>query len=533
MLFKSVLTSAVLALSVGVDTVVASKHGRLGQLARDPLERAKRVVADGHVKPVRSTKDYRFLNEKTKANLVHHLPDVPYDIGEMYSGLMPIDMHNESRALFYIFQPTIGEPVDEVTIWMNGGPGCSSMESFLQETGRFLWQPGTYAPVENPYSWVNLTNVLWVDQPVGTGYSIGTPTATSQEETAQDFVKFFKNFQKTYGIKNFKIYVTGESYAGRYVPYISAAMLDEKDKTYFDLQGALAYDPCIGQFDYVQEEIPVVPFVKENANLFNFNETFMAELEHLHKSCGYADFIDKYLTFPPPKEQPPLFFNYTSMAKCDVFDMVYNEVFNINPCFDLYEVNLMCPLPWDVLAFPTSLVYQPAGATVYFDRADVKKALHAPNVTWAECSNSPVFVGGSSGPEQEGDTSANPIEHVLPQVIEATNRVLISNGDFDMVILTNGTLLAIQNMTWNGHLGFQKQPSTPIDIKIPDLQYKDLFAQNGASSLDGAQGVMGVQHYERGLMWAQTYQSGHMQPQYQPRVAYRHLEWLLKRTDEL
>jgi carboxypeptidase D len=79
----------------------------------------------------------------------------------MYSGLMPIDMHNESRALFYIFQPTIGKPVDEVTIWMNGGPGCSSMESFLQETGRFLWQPGTYAPVENPYSWVNLTNVLW------------------------------------------------------------------------------------------------------------------------------------------------------------------------------------------------------------------------------------------------------------------------------------------------------------------------------------------------------------------------------------
>jgi carboxypeptidase C (cathepsin A) len=37
----------------------------------------------------------------------------------------------------------------------------------------------------------------------------------------------------TTGIKNFKIYVTGESYAGRYVPYISAAMLDEKDKEFF------------------------------------------------------------------------------------------------------------------------------------------------------------------------------------------------------------------------------------------------------------------------------------------------------------
>ncbi|CEJ55874.1 Putative Carboxypeptidase 5 [Penicillium brasilianum] len=533
MLFKSVLTSAVLALSVGVDTVAASEHGRFGQLARDPLERAKRAVDNGHAKPIRSTKDYRFLNKNTKKNLVSHLPDVPFDIGEMYSGLMPIDSHNESRALFYIFQPTIGDPVDEVTIWLNGGPGCSSLEGFFQENGRFLWQAGTYAPVENPYSWVNLTNVLWVDQPVGTGYSIGTPTATSQEEIAQDFVKFFKNFEKTYGIKNFKIYVTGESYAGRYVPYISAAMLDEKDKEYFDLHGALAYDPCIGQFDYVQQEAPVVPFVKENANLFNFNETFMAELEHLHKSCGYADFIDEYLTFPPPKEQPPLFFNYTSMANCDVFDLVYYEVFNSNPCFDLYEVNMMCPLQWDVLAFPTSLVYQPEGATVYFDRADVKKALHAPNVTWAECSNESVFVGGSSGPEQEGDTSANPIEHVLPQVIEATNRVLISNGDYDMVIITNGTLLAIQNMTWNGHLGFQEKPSTPIDIELPDLQYKAVFEENGASSLDGAQGIMGIQHYERGLMWAETYQSGHMQPQYQPRVAYRHLEWLLKRTDEI
>lgn len=61
----------------------------------------------------------------------------------------------------------------------------------------------------------------------------------SQEETAEDFVKFFKNFQKEFGIKNFKIYVTGESYAGRYVPYISAAILDQNDTEYYDLAGKL------------------------------------------------------------------------------------------------------------------------------------------------------------------------------------------------------------------------------------------------------------------------------------------------------
>ena len=72
---------------------------------------------------------------------------------------------------------------------------------------------------------------------MGTGFSIGEVTATTEEEIAQDFIKFFKNFEKTFGIKHYKIYVTGESYAGRYVPYISAAMLDEKDKEYYDLSG--------------------------------------------------------------------------------------------------------------------------------------------------------------------------------------------------------------------------------------------------------------------------------------------------------
>jgi len=182
------------------------------------------------------------------------LPDVPFDIGEMYSGLIPIDEKDPSRALFFVFQPTVGKPTDEIVIWLNGGPGrfkvisqtsspltdragCSSLEGFFQENGRFIWAPGMYSVEVNPYSWVNLSNVLWVEQPVGTGFSIGKVSATSEEDIAQDFVKFFKNFQTKFGIKNFKIFVTGESYAGRYVPYISAAMLDEKNKEYYNLQG--------------------------------------------------------------------------------------------------------------------------------------------------------------------------------------------------------------------------------------------------------------------------------------------------------
>ena len=79
-----------------------------------------------------------------------------------------------------------------------------------------IWQYGTYRPVQNPYTWVNLTNVVWIEQPAGTGFSQqkSTPPATSEEEVAAQFVGFWKNFVDTFGLHNRKVYITGESYAG-------------------------------------------------------------------------------------------------------------------------------------------------------------------------------------------------------------------------------------------------------------------------------------------------------------------------------
>ncbi|CAG7974589.1 unnamed protein product [Penicillium salamii] len=501
--------------------------GEARQLAARGSPRPQRTL-HGHGSEPLDTSNYRFLTNKTKPHVVESLPDVHYELGEMYSGYMPV---RDNASLFYIFQPKIGEPTNDLTVWFSGGPGCSSMQGFFQENGRFVWVPGTYEPVVNQYSWVNLTNMLWIDQPVGVGYSNGTPTATSEEDISVDFIQFMKAFQEEYEIENFRIFLTGESYAGRYVPYMSAAMLDQNDTKHFNISGALMYEPCIGQWDYIQAELPAYPFVEKNADLFNFNQSFMADLKDTYEQCGFKDYNDEYLTFPASGIQPPKLMNY---SECDIYNMIYNEAYNPNPCWNPSNVAQTCPLLWDVLGFPTDLAYQP-GPTNYFNRTDVKKALHIPpDINWELCSLESVFVSPDPGPEQAFDISANPTEHILPRVIEATNRVLVSNGAWDYLIITNGTLVAIQNMTWNGQLGFQSRPHTPITIEMPDLQYAAVFdAQVDYGELDGPQGVMGVQHYERGLMFAETYQAGHRQSQDQGRVSYRHVQWMLGDDEKL
>lgn len=188
------------------------------------------------------------------------IPEVDFDIGESYAGLLPVSQDpNETRQLYFWYFPTKNPAgQDDLTIWLNGGPGCSSLEGLLQENGPFLWQYGTFKPVKNPYTWVNLTNMIWVEQPVGTGFSQGTPTATSETDVAAQFLGFFKNFIDTFDLQNKRIYITGESYAGYYVPYIADAMFNAHDTKYFDVQGTMIYDPSLSS-GTIQEQSKLRP----------------------------------------------------------------------------------------------------------------------------------------------------------------------------------------------------------------------------------------------------------------------------------
>jgi carboxypeptidase D len=135
--------------------------------------------------------------------------------GESYAGILPIsDNASDPNQLYFWFFPSQNvKAKDEIVIWLNGGPGCSSLNGLFQENGPFLWQSGTYLPQPNPFSWTNLTNVVYVDQPIGTGFSPAAPGAPAQimdEKTvATQFMAFWKNFMKTFDLQGRKVYITG------------------------------------------------------------------------------------------------------------------------------------------------------------------------------------------------------------------------------------------------------------------------------------------------------------------------------------
>ena len=314
----------------------------------------------------------------------------------------------------------------------------------------------------------------------------------------------------------------GESYAGYYVPYIANAMIEANDTTYYNFSSLMIYDPSLS-YDVVQEQIPTVPFLDYWAPLINLNDSFMEQAHKTADACGYTQFLEEALVFPPkgPLPTPPNVNNDNDT--CDLFDMAQAAMTLANPCYDVYQVATTCPLLWDVLGFPGSFGYVPQDAFVYFNLSDVQKAINAPVGQWDECTEVDVFVNGT-------DNSLPSALSVLPKVIEHADRVVIGHGILDMVLIWNGTLIATQNMTWNGAQGFSVHPDQWDDFYVPYHDAED--TPYGQATLAAA-GNMGHYHTERGLTLVTVQLSGHMIPQYAPSAAYRHLEFLLGRIPDL
>ncbi|XP_002514835.2 serine carboxypeptidase-like 20 isoform X1 [Ricinus communis] len=137
----------------------------------------------------------------------------------------------EEKNLFYYFIVSERNPSeDPVVLWLNGGPGCSSFDGFVYEHGPFNYeegQPKGSLPMlhVNPYSWSKVSNIIYLDSPCGVGLSYSNNTnkyTTDDWHTAVDTHTFLLKWFNIYPefVKN-PFYISGESYAGIYVPTLA------------------------------------------------------------------------------------------------------------------------------------------------------------------------------------------------------------------------------------------------------------------------------------------------------------------------
>jgi carboxypeptidase D len=174
---------------------------------------------------------------------------------------------------------------------------------------------------------VKLTNIVWVEQPIGTGFSQGNVSAVSEEDVAQQFLGFWRNFVDTFGLHGHKIFIAGESYAGMYIPYLADAMLNENDTNYFRLNATMMYDPLINSHD-VMRHLPAVAFTDHWRNLMPLNETFMEDIRARGEKCGHTPFLNDHLSFPPKGPLPPP--PHTS-GDCALWDKIKDAMTLLNP----------------------------------------------------------------------------------------------------------------------------------------------------------------------------------------------------------
>lgn len=85
-----------------------------------------------------------------------------------------------------------------ILVWLNGGPGCSSLNGLTKENGPLHFSGDSTTPSANPNSWTRLANVLYIDQPIGTGFSDGPTPATRNSQVIQDFVNWLEAFYEIF-----------------------------------------------------------------------------------------------------------------------------------------------------------------------------------------------------------------------------------------------------------------------------------------------------------------------------------------------
>jgi len=386
-----------------------------------------------------------------------------------YSGYIQVQS-KPNRYLFYWFVESSNKPAkDPVVLWLNGGPGCSSLDGFWSEHGPLQldeWGNVYY----NQYSWNTVANVIYLESPAGVGFSYsddgsyGLDDKTTAENAFQFLIGFFQQFPQ---YSNNDFYISGESYAGHYVVQLSYRVLqgNNNGESNINMKGLLVGN---GVTDYWIDGNSYLPYI--------YTHAFVSDQQYRAAQLACDD----------------NFVNFNSTACITALTVALSNVQDINPyniydlCTTTGEKHNMRPHPLgkeftrrfglkDQIPCVNSTV-----ETNYLNLPGLQAAVYAKPTTWTVCNL-------NLNQQYVPDLSVLALYAPLME----NYRVLIYSGDVDSAVNYQGT------QTW----------ITSLDLEVVGdwLEWKTPDGQNG--------GFYKV--YDQ-LTFLTIRGAGHMVPQYKP-----------------
>ncbi|XP_076023737.1 lysosomal protective protein [Genypterus blacodes] len=365
---------------------------------------------------------------------VRHLPGMTFSPKyRQWSGYLQA---RPGTFLHYWFVTSQRDPLqDPVVLWLNGGPGCSSLDGFLSENGPFHVKDDGASLFENPYSWNLISNVLYLESPAGVGYSYSDSQKykTDDDQVADDnYAALQSFFTKFPNFTHNDFFIFGESYGGIYAPTLSLRVATGSAK--INLKG-FAVGNGLSSFDLNDQSLVYFGYYhglfgddlwrdlnnnccdKGGCNFYNSSSETCARLVEQGFNVVYNQGLNEYAL-------------YLDCAGGIRSHRGYERTMSL--LFRRYRTHMevRAKIPGASSSSSPSLGEVPPcidskAQSNWLNRGDVRKALHIPDTLppWDMCS------------DVVGDLYSNLYSTVKPVYLKLLSlglRALVFNGDTDM-----------------------------------------------------------------------------------------------------
>lgn len=339
-----------------------------------------------------------------------------------YAGFFTVDKKTNSNMFFWFFPAYEYNETAPVLLWLQGGPGASSLYGLFNENGPFSVKRKHGLKLRE-YPWTKSHSVIYIDNPVGTGFSFTNGGYSKNEDEVGSnlytaliqFFTLFPQFQKN------DFFVTGESYAGKYVPAVSYAIHTKNPsaKLKINLKGlAIGNGFC------------------DPEHMLNYGD-YLYKISLLD-SRGRDLFKSKQDKITQLIQQKNWKEAFSGMDYLINGDMIKSSLFHNLTGFSFY------------FNFLHDKDYSTSGDIGRFlSYLEIRKNLHVGNVTFNE-----------ENLEVEQNLVEDIMQSVKPKVeaLLENYRVLIYNGQLDIIVPYPLTEAFIESLNWSGASDYKNAP---------------------------------------------------------------------------